>query len=1325
MYALKPIESKPVQQQRIQQPKPKEQPVPVVEKAAPEVEQQLDTQTTEATPVTDGLLTSGTSSAEAAAAKITPGSQGVAFKEQLANDPFKQLIVNHPFKQLINKAKLPVKTLPAEIQEKQATAKEVVTTPRSAQEDPNFIALTAQVSATAQGQQQHASAASEATVAQAAAPVPTNERESRAQANQVEIMDAAKAPDLSAAAIKAQLAGRIAEMEMPKNPEEAEDFEANSNITEINKQAVGDVTAAKNNSAGQIEQANTATPDTSKVAVSKATPMPVAMPGKTPGAPKTAAAMPPKRSGAAVEQVVATETNTIDTKMDESGVSDQFLATSNEPTYVAALGEKNAAKTGSQEATQNFRNQENQEQSQAQQKAQQQAESGVGAMSQARGTAMNEVVGKQQGSASSHATARETIANKIESKFTDAQTKVNKILDALDKSVGDKFEAAATRAKQKFEDYVEDKMDRYKNERYSGLSGAALWVKDKFMDLPEAVNQFFVDGREVYLKEMDTELTTIAQFVADELKKAKAEIAKGKAAVQEYLKTLNPEERKLAKEATAAIQEKFAGLEEDVNAKKDALVDSLADQYAESLATVDERIEEMKAATKGLVSRAMDAVNGIIEFVMQMKALFDTLLSNIAEAGQAIMDDPIGFFSNLASGVGQGISNFMTNVTKHLQTGLLGWLTGAMGSMSITMPENLFTFKGAFSLASQVLGFGWESIRAIGSRIIGEPVMAALETGFEMVNILKTEGISGLWEHIKEQLGNLKEQVIGGIQEMLTTTVINAGLKWLLSLLNPAAALVKAVMAIIDVVKFFVERAAQIIDLVQAFVESIGAIAKGNVGAVAKSIETALSRGIPLLIGVFASILGLGGITKKVQKIIQKVRKPIVKGIKKLWYKIKKKASKFLKKFKKKGKRKDGKPKQKGLNKGLEVGELVEFKAGKENHELWFNEKGKGVTLWVASEDPKPVLKRLKDWEAKIGNDDSKESQEKRTIITDVRNRAKEIEVDGAKVEKLVTSQEKSPKRKDNPNKNKEIEALNEPIRKEELKISQGLTRLFELFGEQDQIGGHMPTIGKHPMKKEKKKIGDAGKYRESHHVAENGFMKEMKNFYGTVGAELVDQPGFESVGSKLVAREAEIATDFKGGKNLSAILLHRETHRLAKNKAVHSKGLQKEVLENIENEVNETTKKVTIVGIDPTTGVKRPQMQKGAWRSFIKEVYLIAKGKGFSITDNEEGLVIKSEDNNENALKDITKGISSEINKNGKLSSRNLRIKQKEILKQINDTAENAYESALISGLQTVKTSLSKSTFDGETKTHATAIKNLKKLANDIWRKNIIKRIK
>ena len=59
------------------------------------------------------------------------------------------------------------------------------------------------------------------------------------------------------------------------------------------------------------------------------------------------------------------------------------------------------------------------------------------------------------------------------------------------------------------------------------------------------------------------------------------------------------------------------------------------------------------------------------------------------------------------------------------------------------------------------------------------------------------------------------------------------------------------------------------LELVDAFVQSIGAIAKGDVGAVAKNIEEALKRGIPLLIGMLANFLGLGSIARKVSKMLK------------------------------------------------------------------------------------------------------------------------------------------------------------------------------------------------------------------------------------------------------------------------------------------------------------------------------------------------------------------------------------------------------------------------------------------------------------------------
>ncbi|ASS48523.1 MAG: hypothetical protein A3D31_07805 [Candidatus Fluviicola riflensis] len=53
---------------------------------------------------------------------------------------------------------------------------------------------------------------------------------------------------------------------------------------------------------------------------------------------------------------------------------------------------------------------------------------------------------------------------------------------------------------------------------------------------------------------------------------------------------------------------------------------------------------------------------------------------------------------------------------------------------------------------------------------------------------------------------------------MLITKVIEAGIKWLLSLLIPGAGFIKAIMAIKDILVFFVETA---IMLIPALIEAI------------------------------------------------------------------------------------------------------------------------------------------------------------------------------------------------------------------------------------------------------------------------------------------------------------------------------------------------------------------------------------------------------------------------------------------------------------------------------------------------------------------------
>ena len=145
---------------------------------------------------------------------------------------------------------------------------------------------------------------------------------------------------------------------------------------------------------------------------------------------------------------------------------------------------------------------------------------------------------------------------------------------------------------------------------------------------------------------------------------------------------------------------------------------------------------------------------------------------------------------------------------------------------------------------------------------------------------------------------------------MVTVEIVKAGVIWLISLLNPASAVVKAVKMIIDVISFIIEKAAAIKAFIDAVVGTLTAIIEGNVSAMATAIEEALGMALPVALGFFASLIGLGGITSKIQKIFKKLRAPVDKTIGKVFEKM---GSITGGKGKgKKGKKGNGKVKKKG-----------------------------------------------------------------------------------------------------------------------------------------------------------------------------------------------------------------------------------------------------------------------------------------------------------------------------------------------------------------------------------------------------------------------------
>jgi hypothetical protein len=908
---------------------------------------------------------------------------------------------------------------------------------RDSKANPAFQATVAGIGKTAKQQKENDPAKQLSADAQAAAPSPSNERNSQAQANQVDEMEAQEPQVFSAEAFKAQLMSRIAEMQLPKNNEEADEFEDNNNIDEVNKKATGDVQKEKATAAGPIDQTTNKEPNTSAVPERKEVALPPLKQAPKPKSVGATKAIPDTRPESEVTKPIQEDTARMDQTMAENKVTDEQLEKSEEPSFQEALGKKKEAKTTAEVAPMSLREQENAVLQKNASGAENTSQKELEGMNLLRGTALQGVGTTQAGSSSKDTSERQRIADEINVIYEETKTDVTNILDTLETTVTQKFEAEAETAKGKFEDYVDKKMSAYKARRYGGIGGGLKWGYDLFAGLPDEVNVFFTEGREVFVKHMDGAIDVIANIVANELTRAKNRIEIGKQKVTDYVNELPANQKKFGEEAANDIQDKFDSLKQDVNSKQESLVDSLAQQYSDSIAEVDARIEEMKAANKGLIDAALGFINGIIETIKKLRELVSSLLSAIASVIEVIIAAPIEFMGNLFKGIGQGIDLFKANIQKHLLSGLLEWLTGSLGPMGITLPDDIFSLSGIFNLLMQVLGLGWDYLRMKAVKMMGEPVVNALTAGYDMFIAFSTKGIDGIWEYLQESFSDLKETVIDAIKNMLITQVIEAGIKWLLSLLIPGAGFIKAIMAIKDVVVFFVESA---IMLIPALIEGILALAAGSVAGVAKAIEFGLAKLLPLVIGLFAKLIGLGGLSKKVMKIFTNIRKRVDKAVNKLLMKAKAAGRKILAKLGI-GKNQDGSAKPEKSGGDGELGKTIKFSDGEENHKLWIDESSGHGVLKVAS-TPKTVEDKIIEWETKLAGKewkDGRKADKKARIIgliANVKGQLKTIEQGINQADTAESSGQPVPENVDNG------------IEQNEVSMSENLKQIFMEFDE-------------------------------------------------------------------------------------------------------------------------------------------------------------------------------------------------------------------------------------------------------------------------------------
>ncbi|MDQ6790086.1 MAG: hypothetical protein M3075_05425, partial [Candidatus Dormibacteraeota bacterium] len=747
-----------------------------------------------------------------------------------------------------------------------------VETPQlSPKDDPRFAAVGSRIGQEATRQKSHPPPAAKVAEAQGAAAGPTNEVRSKAAADQVDEISRKKPKGFDKAGF-VKAFNEAVEKATPKNMEQVDDFSKSGKAAQIKDQVVGSVAAGKDNAAKDVKEANSAPPDTSKEKPKPVKPLKPEQPGPAPADPKAGGAMPPPRPADQVSLAHAPcET---EGQMAEGGVTEQQVKDSNEPQFQDAMSAKKEADAHAATAPQQFRQQEQQALGEAQGGAAAAAAGGLSAMHQQKAGALGHVASHKDQAKAKDEAERARVATDIEAIYTDTKKDVDEILKGLDKKVGDAFDSGEKAAREAFEGYYKKKKDDFFDDRYSGLGGGLRWLKDKLISPPDEVNGFIVESKQLYTARMGQVVDGVANLVEVELNRATKRVQDGRKQIQDYVAKQPKELRKVAQEAAAKFESSFEELDQAVDSKSGELVDDLAQRYVEAAKVVDERCNEMREENKSLLQKAKDKIAGMIEAIGKIKDMLAQMAARAANVAGRIIKHPIDFLGKLVDALKMGFNQFVGNIGKHLMDGLLGWLFGELADTGITMPESL-DLKGILHLVLQVLGLTWENIRKRAAAMLGEEVVGMIEQGagmFQKVanifNTIKTEGLAGLWHLIQDKIGDLKSQVLDQIMNFVRDKIITAGVTWILSLLNPASAFIKACKMIYDIVMFFVERGQQIMALVNTILDNLEAILDGNLSAAANLVESVMAKGLTVAISFLASLLGVGGITDKIKEVI-------------------------------------------------------------------------------------------------------------------------------------------------------------------------------------------------------------------------------------------------------------------------------------------------------------------------------------------------------------------------------------------------------------------------------------------------------------------------
>lgn len=748
-------------------------------------------------------------------------------------------------------------------------------------------------------------------------------KSSKANSDQVGVMANQKTKPFDAEKFSKDILDNVKKV-IPKNKQEIEEDQTSSKKMGIAQQNITDtLEQEKGKSGGDLDASVKTKPDETGIEFSKPELLPKENIGLPPVIQNTGIAPPLKTKK---DNDLSAESQKIDNEMANNQVSETQLENGNEPNFQNSLTEKKESQLNAKETHNQYLKQANPTINASKNITKSLTVGGLAKMHTNRNKQLKDVDKNKESKKLEEEKIRTKVANDLNKIYKDTQFNVDTILNNLDKEVNKTFDKALEEANKTFEDNVRERTD------VGILESIGNWIAG----IPSDVEKVFREEQDKFIDYLRPIVKKIGILVETELTKATAEVEKGRKATEDYKNLQNDDTKRIAGDILNNAVNKFTELETKIGEANEGLKQNITTKFNEAVAKLEETFEKIKEENKSWLEKAYDAVVGVIQAIIEMKNLLFTVLAKVADTIGKIILDPIGFLSNLLDAIVLGFKNFGKNALEHLKKGFFEWLMGNMPP-SIKFPKQ-WDLTGIFEFVMSVFGLTWENIKSRATKMYGATVVAALETGFEIFQIIRKDGLGGLWNYIKEKVGNLKVMVVDAIQTMLIDTVIKAGITWVISLFNPVGAFIKACKLIYDVISWFINNAKRILDLINSIVDSTALIVAGKITQAATFVENSLAKMVPIAIGFLAGLLGLGDLSKKVQALLDKIQAPINKAID--W--VLEMAGKAVKGLIKAGKA--------GVKKLAEwIGLKSPFKINNEEHNVVIEEKNGKPILGVKS----------------------------------------------------------------------------------------------------------------------------------------------------------------------------------------------------------------------------------------------------------------------------------------------------------------------------------------------------------------------------------------